>query len=503
MNSEFDLSRRELLAAGAAAAGAVVLRTAAPAAARATNPADHDLLNAAALLRRRTLSSRELTVACLDRIAARDEPVAAWVRVYHERALADAAGSDRRRSIARRHHTQLGVLDGIPIGIKDIFAIAGLPLTAASKILRGNIAQSDAAAWMNLQRSGMVLTGHTQTHEFAAGNFTPQSANPWDHARTPGGSSGGSAIALASRMIPATIGSDTLGSLRIPAGLCGVTTIKPTHGLASTAGVIPLAQSFDTVGPMARTATDCSVLLGAMAFGPTGSERLRVRPRRGRRPLTGLRVGVPTGSFGGVEPTPAIAERVEAIGRLLQRLGATLVSFPAPTSGADNLSSTSGFEFFLTGPGREIDAYHRRYYPARALDYSSDVAFTLGLLRAANAAGGDPSIAQRTANTLKSLWGAAFKKLRLDVVLQPAAVIETPERSKAQLSTQSIGDPMVVWDYNGFPALVAPAGLSAATGLPIGFQLAAPPHRDRLLLQVAADVQAHSAFHRTLPPGLA
>ena len=497
-----DLSRRELLAA----AGATALAASLPARALASLPgdelADLSVLGAARRLRRGVCSSRELTEACLARIETRDRGLNAWVRVYREHALADADRSDRRRARARRRHITLGPLDGVPIGVKDIYAIAGLPLTAGSKILAGNVAREDAAAWANLRDSGMVLVGHTQTHEFATGNFTPQSSNPWDRERTPGGSSGGSAIALAARMVPAAIGSDTLGSLRIPAGVCGVTAIKPTLGAVSVKGLIPLASSFDTAGPMGRSAADCAVLLAGMAEGRKPSGRYAVKRKKGSRPLSGVRVGLPSGSFGGVEPTAAIAERVAGTARQLESLGATLVRFAAPRSSADNLSG-SGFSFFLTGPGREIDEYHRRYFPARISEYTSDVTFTLTLLRAVNLTGGDPTLTKRTADGLTAAWSAAFRDNRLDVVLQPAAVIETPKHSDAQLATQSIGDPMVVWNYTGFPALVAPAGLSRATGLPVGTQMAALPGNDQTLLRVAVELQAHSGEHYAGPPGLA
>src|SRR4051794_754913 len=186
-----------------------VLPNANTVAAAGLHPADLGVVQAAALLRAGSLSSRELTEACLGRIDERDAPVNGWIRVYGERALAAADSADRRL----RKNGLGSLLVGVPIGLKDIYAVRGELLTASSAILAGNRAATSSRAWSRLERAGAVLVGHTETHEFAAGNFTPQSANPWDISRTPGGSSGGSAIALAARMIPAATGSDTFGSL--------------------------------------------------------------------------------------------------------------------------------------------------------------------------------------------------------------------------------------------------------------------------------------------------
>ena len=512
IGSRFD--RRSLLARSAAVATAVAL-TGSPAgalarggtrrpgllpdaktiAARGLHPADLGLVQAAALLRTGKLSSRELTEACLDRIEQRDEPVNGWIRVYAERALAAADSADRRM----RGGAPGSLLVGLPIGLKDIYAVRGELLTASSKILAGNRPDADSRAWSRLDRAGAVLVGHTETHEFAAGNFTPQSANPWDRSRTPGGSSGGSAIALAARMIPAATGSDTFGSLRIPASFCGLTTIKPTQGLVSTGGLIPLAESLDTAGPIARSAKDVALLLSYMAPRLDRDRLYLRRPRRGRKPLAGKRIGIPDQTFGDLEPEPSIAARVESFAGELQGLGATLVPFAAPRSKADNLSSPDGFRFFLEVPCAEVDAYHRQWFPQRSDDYSQDVVTLLTLARAANTPAHDPEPGRQTIRALRQAWLDAFTSARLDAVLQPAALIEPPDRDEAAMKTQQIGDPMVVWNYTGFPAMCLPAGPSKATGLPVGVQLIGRPGSDRKLLRIGIDAQHHHPHHRLHP----
>jgi aspartyl-tRNA(Asn)/glutamyl-tRNA(Gln) amidotransferase subunit A len=475
-----------------------VLPSARVVAAHGLHPADLSLVQAAALLRARRLSSRELTKACLHRIQRRDAPVNAWIRVYAARALAAADSADRRLK-GSGSSLPRSLLVGLPIGLKDIYAVRGELLTASSEILADNRADTNSRAWFRLRRAGAVLVGHTQTHEFAAGNFTPQSANPWDRSRTPGGSSGGSAIALAARMIPAATGSDTFGSLRIPASFCGLTTIKPTLGLVPTSGLIPLAESFDTAGPIARSAKDVALLLSYMA-PRLGDGRLYLRrPRQGRKPLAGKRIGIPDQTFGGLEPEPAIAARVEAFADELQGLGAKLVPFTAPRSQADNLSSPDGFRFFLEVPCAEVDRYHRQWFPQRIDDYSQDVATLLTLARAANTPAHDPEPGRQAIATLREAWLQAFAAARLDAVLQPAALIEPPDRDDAPMRTQTIGDPMVVWNYTGFPAMCLPAGPSKASGLPVGVQLIGRPGTDRKLLRIGIDAQHHHHHHRLHP----
>ena len=209
-------------------------------------------------LQRRELSAGEVTAAFLARIREVDgthghdgDPgsINAWVRVYEEDALEAAARADERLSDAAvRRDGPAPPLTGVPIGLKDLYGVAGKPVTASSGFFEEVPAQ-DCDAWAQLSAAGMVLLGHLHTHEFAVGGTTDQVGSPWDLRRSPGGSSGGSAAALAARMTPAATGTDTAGSLRIPSACCGTSAIKPTRGLVSLAGVVPLSWSLDHAGP--------------------------------------------------------------------------------------------------------------------------------------------------------------------------------------------------------------------------------------------------------------
>ena len=216
------------------------------------DPADLGVVDAGEALRSRALSSRELVESCLARIRERDgahshdgDPgsVNAWVRVYEEDALEAAARAGERLAAGGAPE-----LCGIPIGLKDLYAVAGKPLTASSRVL-DEVPDRDCDAWASLSAAGMVLLGHLHTHEFACGGTTDQVGNPWSLERSAGGSSGGSGAALASSQVPAATGTDTAGSLRIPSAECGTSTVKPTRGLLSLRGIVPLAPSFDHLGP--------------------------------------------------------------------------------------------------------------------------------------------------------------------------------------------------------------------------------------------------------------
>jgi aspartyl-tRNA(Asn)/glutamyl-tRNA(Gln) amidotransferase subunit A len=250
-----------------------------------SDPADLGVLDAATLLRGGHLSAVELTEACLRRIEERNggapthdgapHAINAWVRTYPDLAREQARAADARLT---REGEDAPTLCGIPLALKDLYGAAGLPVTASSRVLDGNVAERDATAWARLRNRGMVLLGHTHTHEFAAGGTTDQVGNPWALHRVVGGSSGGSAAALAARMVPAALGSDTCGSLRIPSACCGTSAIKPTHGRIPIDGIIPLAPSLDHPGPMARTIADCAALLTAMAAGGPATTALMPPP---------------------------------------------------------------------------------------------------------------------------------------------------------------------------------------------------------------------------------
>ncbi|HEX9414077.1 MAG TPA: amidase, partial [Ktedonobacterales bacterium] len=292
------------------------------------------LSDAAELLHARATTAVELTRACLDRIAALDQQVHAFVTVTPERALADARQADTLFGASL--DDDRGPLLGIPVALKDLIATRGIRTTASSRVLEDWVPETDADVARALAAAGTVLLGKTNTHEFAYGTFSLPTRNPWDLERVPGGSSGGSAAAVAAGMCLGAVGSDTGGSIRIPSACCGVTGLKPTYGLVSAAGVIPLSWSLDHVGPIARSVRDCALLLDALVENELFEPR---RPLPGvavgdalryvdatddaAAALTGLRLGVPTNYFfSAVEPEVEAA--VRAAIRMLAALGAEI-----------------------------------------------------------------------------------------------------------------------------------------------------------------------------------
>jgi aspartyl-tRNA(Asn)/glutamyl-tRNA(Gln) amidotransferase subunit A len=484
----------------------------------ATDPADLDLLEAAALLRSRELSAVELLDACLARIAERNggepsfdgspEAVNAWVRLYPEaaRELARAAddrlaGGERLAGAGQRPGAdgpaagdeRLADPDsvcGIPLALKDLFPVRGLPLTASSRVLGGNVADADGAAWRRLAARGVVLVGHTHTHEFAAGGTTDQVGNPWAVERTAGGSSGGSAAALAARMVPAALGSDTAGSLRVPAALTGVCSIKPTYGRVPADGIIPLSPTLDHTGPMARTVADCSALLAALATEP--GERpdpviasLPVTARGGPRPLAGLRVAM-TERPQAVEVEADVLDGLDAARVACRRLGAEVVELPAAPGVEPEDSLTILFH--------EVWPYHSALTD-RADCYRPSIREFVDLARRVH----DPAAyeaAQRRRAQVTERWCAWFADHRVDALLEPTVPMTARPRGDGydpgHLGGE--GDPLIAftatWNFTGFPVVAVPAGLGSRSGLPVGVSLVGTPDAEPLLVQTAIDLQA-------------
>jgi aspartyl-tRNA(Asn)/glutamyl-tRNA(Gln) amidotransferase subunit A len=462
----------------------------------ATDPADLGLLDARALLAQRRVSSLELTEACLAAIERRNggppsfdgspRAINAWARVYADRARAAARAADERRDRA-----SAPALCGIPIGVKDLYGVAGLPLTASSAVLEGNVASADAVVWARLEADGMVLLGHTHTHEFAAGGTTDQVGNPWALDRVAGGSSGGSAAALAARMTPAALGSDTCGSLRIPSACCGTSAIKPTRGRLPLDGIIPLAASLDHPGPMARTIADCSALLGAMASGrppvdpltppPVPLGQLPETPRGGPRPLQELTIAVTDRpERAGMEPT--IAAALDEARTACERLGARVISAAAPW----HLDWGDLSVILLTeawAQHRAHAARHDRYRPAIAEFVEAAQGFTDA---------GPYLVAQRRRAAGAAAWEAWFSEHDVDLVLEPTLPIEPYGRGPGydRGHAGGPGDPMIaltaLWDLTGMPVASLPVSWSA------GVSLIAARGGEAGLIAAAIDLQEHA-----------
>jgi aspartyl-tRNA(Asn)/glutamyl-tRNA(Gln) amidotransferase subunit A len=469
--------------------------------------ADLGVLEAMGLLRTRQLSATELLDSCLRRIEDRNggapsfggasDAVNAWVRLYPERAEELARRADERLD---REGDAAPLLCGIPIGLKDLYSVAGVPLTASSRVLEGQVAAKDCTAWARLRDRGMVLVGHTHTHEFAAGGTTDQVGNPWALSRSAGGSSGGSAAALVTRMVPAALGTDTLGSLRIPSALCGTSTIKATHGRVPIDGVVPLAPTLDHAGPMARTVTDCSAVLEALAAGgaqvsplfpppaPLGS--LPREPRPGPHPLEGLTIAV-TDRPERQPLDPDVADGLETARSACERLGARLVERPAPTE----LAASDMTIVLLT----EMGVWHRDYVD-RVEHYRPSIRELVEASREMT----DAAVymgAQKRRAAFTAEWEEWFSAQGIDLVLEPTVPLVAPVRGAGYEPGHAggQGDPLIAltatWDLTGFPVVALPAGLGGRSELPVGVSLIAPRGAERPLVQAAIDLQ-----QRALPP---
>jgi aspartyl-tRNA(Asn)/glutamyl-tRNA(Gln) amidotransferase subunit A len=435
----------------------------------ASDPGDLDVVEAIELLRRRELSSRELTDACLTRIRERDgthsfdgDPASinAWVRVYEDDAHAVASRADER--LARGDAPPLC---GIPIGLKDLYAVAGKPVTASSRVL-ADVADRDCDAWARLAAEGMVLLGHLHTHEFAAGGTTDQVGNPWSLDRSPGGSSGGSAAALASHTTPAATGTDTAGSLRIPSALCGTSTIKPTRGLVSMRGIVPLGSTLDHAGPMARSVADCEPLLAALAA---------TSPPPERRPLRRVALSPRL-----AELDPDVAENFE---RALEHV--SLVPAPPPAAQLD-----VGAEL-LDLVTAEMLAWHRRFDGRRELYRPSVRGFLEHAERRAMTAEEYVAVQQRRTE-LTAVWVDWFAEHRIDAIAEPTVpIVARPRGAGYEQAFTDIAEISLThyWDWTGFPVVALPSGVGRRSGLPTGVSLIGPPRSDWDMLAAGAALQ--------------
>lgn len=441
----------------------------------------------AAALRRRELSSVELTRAYLDRIERLDgarsfdgnlHHINAFVRVDAEHALAEAAAADRRRAA---DPDTAPPLCGIPVALKDLIAVAGRPVTASSRVLAGAPAAArDSDVWATLRAQGLVHLGHVHTHEFAAGGTTDQVGNPWDLTRSAGGSSGGSAAAVAAGLVPLSVGTDTMGSVRIPAALTGTSAIKPTQGRISTRGVIPLAPSLDDVGPMARTVADAALLLTAL----TGRSMPTVARTSGR-PLAGTRIAV-TDRIAAGRCEADVLDGLDRAIRTAAALGAEIVEL---TAGPVPDAAMAGVII------RREMAEHHRAYAARRSDYRAMVLAQLDAIGAGPSAAEYQTARQRRAELTRD-WAAWFADHRVDAILEPTVGLTAPLR--AVTGSTVTDDPAVhqrlsefpaLWNLTGFPAVALPAGLGSRTGLPVGVSLAGRPRAEMSLVQTALDLQ--------------
>jgi aspartyl-tRNA(Asn)/glutamyl-tRNA(Gln) amidotransferase subunit A len=459
---------------------------------------DRPLLELAGLIEKREVSPVAATEAVLERINALDETLNAFVTVLDERAL-DEARAAEWEILAGDYR---GPLHGVPVSVKDLFATKGIRTTASSRVLADHVPDYDATVVERLRAAGAVIVGKTNMLEFAYAAVHPDygaTPNPWDLARSSSGSSSGSAVAVAAGMGYGSIGSDTGGSIRLPASYCGIVGLKPTYGRVSRHGGIPVSWSADHFGPLTRTVGDSAALLGSIA-GEDPRD-----PTSGRVPvsdylaeldggLAGQRIGI-ADAYLRQHVDPAVQRLVEQALSTMEQLGATVeeVTLPPPSEAVPALLA-------LLVP--EATAYHLPWLRTRPEDYSSAVRERLELGAVT------PAVsyiqAQQARRRIVDEFLTVMK--RVDLLVTPTAPTAAT-LLEGDLVTGDEADPEVLaalinfsgpFDLTGFPAVSIPCGFTTG-GLPVGVQLVGRPWEEGPLLAAAHAYEQATDWHRRLP----
>jgi aspartyl-tRNA(Asn)/glutamyl-tRNA(Gln) amidotransferase subunit A len=466
----------------------------------AAEPASLSLTEVATAIAQKRVSSREVTQSCLGRIAQWQPRLNAFMAIEAEEALAAADAADA--ALAKGHNR--GALHGVPLAHKDMYYDAGKVVTCGSKIRRDWVATTTATSLQRLKDAGTVRLGSLQMVEFAYGptGHNPHYGavhNPWNVHHITGGSSSGSGSAVAARLTFAALGSDTGGSIRMPAHFCGVTGLKTTVGRISRAGAMPLSQSLDTVGPLARTVEDCALLLGLMAGAdsndPTavGGDVPDYMAATGGY-LKGLTIGIPNTFY--VDDLDADTARIlDETVATLKREGAQVLQVELP----EQRQLTAACQFVLAA---EATAFHKRWLIERPQDYGPQV-----LMRLQN------GLAMPAVSYLEAMrWrGPALAAhlaatARVNAVLAPVAPAAAPTIAESDVGNSPDAEAMIQRltrftrpvNYLGLPSLAIPAGFTAA-GLPVGMQLIGRPFDEAMLLRVGAAFQRATDFHARCP----
>ena len=444
----------------------------------------------------RTLSPVDLVSALLTRIEALQPKLHAFIRLDAEGAMAAAKTAEAELMAGRSR----GPLHGIPVGIKDIIDVAGLPTTGHSKILVGNVAQQDAVCVSKLRAAGAIVLGKLSTHEFAIGGPSfdlpfPPARNPWNPKHHPGGSSSGSGAGVASGMFPLALGTDTGGSVRNPASVCGIVGLKPTYGLVSRRGVFPLAFTLDHVGPMTRTVADNALLLDVLAGHDPGDPGSAATNARGFGRMLdhgaqGLRIGCVRHFHETDMPAhPDVTAGLEDAARILQAEGALVETIRLP-----KLSEFAGINRVILCA--EAWSIHAPWLRTRPEDYGALA--RRRLLPGAFMTAGQYVGAQRRR---AQLIAAVNDKLRdYDVLMcassmDPASEIEDAAETARTYPRQA----RAPFNVTGHPALAMMAGL-ASNGLPVSVQFVGRYFEDATVLRVAAAYERAAGWHKKHPP---
>jgi aspartyl-tRNA(Asn)/glutamyl-tRNA(Gln) amidotransferase subunit A len=450
----------------------------------------------ARLISAREISSVEVTRAYLERIEEYDAQLRAFITV-------DAAGALGAAQAADDLTGRSGPLRGVPVAIKDNIATRGLRTTGGSRVLTNWVPDRDAPVVTRLRQAGAVILGKTNLHEFAYGGTCTNVEfgavrNPWNPEHVPGGSSGGSGAAVAAGLCAAALGTDTAGSVRLPAAQCGVVGLKPTYGCVSIQEVIPLAWSLDHVGPITRTVDDAWLLLQVLGGSESTDPTTRRRAENVHLPqesIAGVRLGIPRKYFyEGLQIDVEVA--VENALDVLRAQRATLQEVDWPDV---HLSNSATWTIILA----ESSAYHRPWFRSRPNDYSAQTRANLELAEFMPAA--DYVQAQRVRSVLQQQVGDLLQGV--DALVTPALAITAPRIGQ---TTVEVGgkvkeiNPVFIrladaFNLTGLPAISVPCGFGV-DGLPIGLQIAAAPFAESMVVRIARAFEAATDWHTRRPP---
>lgn len=455
------------------------------------------ITEAGKLLGENAVSSIDLVEANLRQIEATEPVIHAYVRVFAEQARAQARHADREMA----HGYRRGPLHGIPIAIKDLFYTRDAPTEAGSRALAGFIPPYDATVVRRLRDAGAIIIGKTVTHELAYGLNTPPTRSPWGADAYPGGSSAGSGAAVAARSAFGAMGTDTGGSIREPAALNGLVGLKPTFGLVSRYGVVPLSPSLDHAGPITRSVADCALLLQAIAgFDPLDSDSADepVPDYSGGidAGVEGLTIGVERGFYLQRE-WEDVRVAVERVISEYRQQGARIVDVVLPQ--IDLMSPAA-----LTIMVPEASAYNRRLLAERAadLDPATRVMLELGTMVPAE----QYVTAQRARTVLQSAMKNLFRAHHLDALLTPTLPTTTMPMAQVTAEDETGEAPLsfaihftIPANLTGQPAMTVPCGFSSE-GLPIGFQLIGRPFDEPALFRLGRAYEREHAWEMREPP---
>ena len=471
------------------------------------------------LLKKKEISSRELTRAVFDRIEAVESKVDAYITLAEEHALVQAQRADKLIAGG-----ECSPLTGIPLGVKDLICTRNLPTTCGSKILENFLPPYDATVIRKLKDAGAVIVGKLNMDEFAMGSSTENSGfkvtrNPWDAARVPGGSSGGSAAAVAADMCLGALGSDTGGSIRQPASHCGVSGLKPTYGRVSRFGLVAYASSLDQIGPLAKNVTDCALLLNTVAgHDPRDSTSVprEVPDYTNSLPgdLKGITIGIPEEYSATEGLDPAILSSVNDAVEVLEKLGAKRVnvSLPhteyavavyyviAPSEASSNLARYDGVKYGFRNP--EHAGLMNMYRRTRSRGFGPEVQRRIIIGTYCLSAGYYDAYYGK-ASQVRTLIMDDFKKAyeTCDVILCPVAP------TAAFKIGENIDDPLTMYlsdiftlsaNLAGIPGMSIPCGFSA-DGLPIGLQIMGNHFNEEMIFKVAHAFEQATEFHKQKP----